>query len=34
MGDPDGARAMLEEVLHEGTQMQKDVAQKLLDGIR
>ena len=34
MGDPDGARSMLEEVLHEGTQMQKDTAQKLLDGIR
>jgi len=34
MGDPDGARAMLDEVLHEGTQMQRDVAQKLLDGIR
>jgi pilus assembly protein FimV len=34
MGDPDGARAMLEEVLHEGAQMQKEVARKLLDGIR
>jgi pilus assembly protein FimV len=33
MGDPDGARAMLEEVLQEGSQMQKDVARKLLDGI-
>jgi pilus assembly protein FimV len=31
MGDPDGARAMLEEVMSEGSQMQKDVAQKLLD---
>lgn len=34
MGDPDGARAMLEEVLHEGTQMQKDVAQTLMAKIR
>jgi pilus assembly protein FimV len=34
MGDPDGAQAMLEEVMHEGTQMQKDVAKRLLDGIR
>ena len=33
MGDPDGARAMLEEVLHEGTQMQKDTAQRLLDDL-
>jgi len=33
MGDPDGARAMLEEVLHEGTQIQKDVAKQLLDKI-
>jgi pilus assembly protein FimV len=31
MGDPDGARAMLEEVLQEGTQMQKDVAKGLLE---
>ncbi|HEX7369705.1 MAG TPA: FimV/HubP family polar landmark protein [Rhodanobacteraceae bacterium] len=30
MGDPVGARAMLEEVLEEGTQMQKDEATKLL----
>lgn len=30
MGDPEGARAMLEEVLHEGTQMQKDVAKTLM----
>ena len=30
MGDPDGARAMLEEVLHEGTQIQKDVAKTLM----
>ena len=33
MGDPDGARAMLEEVMHEGTQMQKDVARQLLEKI-
>jgi len=33
MGDPDGARAMLEEVLKEGSQMQRDVAQRLLDGL-
>ncbi|RDS79841.1 fimbrial protein FimV [Dyella monticola] len=33
MGDPDGARAMLEEVLHEGTQMQKDVARQLMEKI-
>jgi pilus assembly protein FimV len=31
MGDPDGARAMLDEVLAEGSQMQKDAARKLLD---
>lgn len=31
MGDPAGARAMLEEVLNEGTQMQKDEAGRLLD---
>ncbi|WP_109125725.1 FimV/HubP family polar landmark protein [Dyella sp. C11] len=34
MGDPDGAHAMLEEVMHEGTQMQKDVAKRLLESIR
>ncbi|MDR3446205.1 FimV/HubP family polar landmark protein [Dyella sp.] len=34
MGDPDGAQAMLEEVIHEGTQMQKDVAKRLLESIR
>jgi pilus assembly protein FimV len=33
MGDPDGARAMLEEVLHEGTQIQQDVAKQLLEKI-
>ena len=30
MGDPIGARAMLEEVLEEGSQMQKDEAKRLL----
>lgn len=34
MGDPSGARAMLEEVSKEGTQMQKDEAKRLLDGMR
>lgn len=34
MGDPDGAQAMLEEVMHEGSQMQKDVAKRLLESIR
>lgn len=33
MGDPDGARAMLEEVLSEGSQVQKDEARRLLDDI-
>ncbi|BFI95891.1 MAG: hypothetical protein RSP_14010 [Rhodanobacter sp.] len=33
MGDPEGARAMLEEVLHEGSQMQRDVAKRLLDDL-
>ena len=32
MGDPEGARAMLEEVLNEGSQMQKDEARRLLEG--
>ncbi|HET7662185.1 MAG TPA: FimV/HubP family polar landmark protein, partial [Rhodanobacteraceae bacterium] len=31
MGDHEGARAMLHEALHEGSQMQKEAAQKLLD---
>lgn len=31
MGDPEGARSMLEEVMHEGSQAQRDAAQKLLD---
>jgi pilus assembly protein FimV len=30
MGDPVGARAMLEEVLEEGSQIQKDEARRLL----
>ncbi|HET6906019.1 MAG TPA: FimV/HubP family polar landmark protein [Rhodanobacteraceae bacterium] len=33
MGDPEGARAMLEEVLSEGSQMQKDEAKRLLEGV-
>ena len=33
MGDPEGARAMLEEVIHEGSQMQRDVAKRLLDDL-
>ena len=33
MGDADGARAMLGEVLKEGSQMQRDTARKLLDGL-
>ncbi|MGN2254773.1 FimV/HubP family polar landmark protein [Frateuria sp. GZRe12] len=33
MGDADGARAMLEEVMNEGTQMQRDAAQRLLDSL-
>lgn len=32
MGDPEGARAMLEEVISEGSQMQKDEAKRLLEG--
>ncbi|OOG63249.1 fimbrial protein FimV [Rhodanobacter sp. B04] len=31
MGDADGARAMLSEVMKEGSQMQRDVAKRLLD---
>lgn len=34
MGDPDGARSILEEVLAEGTSNQKQEAQRLLDSIR
>lgn len=33
MGDPEGARAMLEEVLHEGSQVQRDMAKRLLDDL-
>ncbi len=33
MGDADGARAMLDEALKEGSQMQRDTARKLLDGL-
>ena len=33
MGDADGARAMLEEVLNEGSQIQRDAAQRLLDSL-
>ncbi|HEY1588962.1 MAG TPA: FimV/HubP family polar landmark protein [Rhodanobacter sp.] len=33
MGDADGARAMLSEVMKEGSQMQKDVAKRLLDNL-
>ena len=34
MGDPVGARAMLEEVLEEGTQTQKDEAKRLLADVK
>ncbi|KRE94986.1 fimbrial protein FimV [Frateuria sp. Soil773] len=33
MGDSEGARAMLEEVLGEGSQMQKDTARQLLENL-
>jgi pilus assembly protein FimV len=33
MGDADGARAMLEEVMNEGSQMQRDAAQRLIDSL-
>ncbi len=33
MGDADGARAMLGEVIKEGSQTQRDTARKLLDGV-
>lgn len=33
MGDADGARAMLGEVVAEGTQVQRDVARRLLEGL-
>ena len=34
MGDPDGARSILEEVLQEGSANQKQEAERLLDSIR
>ncbi|MEY4932728.1 MAG: hypothetical protein RLZZ403_1048 [Pseudomonadota bacterium] len=34
MGDPDGARSILEEVLQEGSSSQKQEAERLLDSIR
>ena len=34
MGDADGARAMLGEVIKEGTQIQQDVAKRLLETLR
>ncbi|WP_426702700.1 FimV/HubP family polar landmark protein [Rhodanobacter sp. Col0626] len=34
MGDADGARAMLGEVMKEGSQMQQDVAKRLLESLR
>lgn len=34
MGDPAGARAMLEEVSNEGSQMQKDEARRLLEALK
>jgi pilus assembly protein FimV len=34
MGDPDGARSILEEVVQEGSGSQKQEAQRLLDSIR
>jgi pilus assembly protein FimV len=33
MGDAEGARAMLDEVIKEGSQMQQDVARGLLGGL-
>ncbi|MCX7514829.1 FimV/HubP family polar landmark protein [Frateuria sp. STR12] len=33
MGDADGARAMLEEVMNEGSQIQQDAAQRLIDSL-
>ncbi|MBN8923242.1 MAG: fimbrial protein FimV [Rhodanobacter sp. 68-29] len=33
MGDAEGARAMLEEVLHEGSQMQRDVAKRMIEDL-
>ncbi|MDA3830991.1 hypothetical protein PEC18_35615 [Paucibacter sp. O1-1] len=34
MGDPDGAKSMLEEVMAEGSESQKSEARKLLAEIR
>ncbi len=34
MGDPDGARSILEEVLAEGNASQKQEAQRLMESIR
>ena len=34
MGDPEGARSMLDEVMNEGNDTQKDEARKLLAEIR
>ena len=34
MGDPDGARSILDEVIAEGNPNQKQEAQRLLDSIR
>jgi pilus assembly protein FimV len=33
MGDPDGARSMLEEALKEGSQSQRDIAKRMLDDL-
>jgi pilus assembly protein FimV len=33
MGDPDGARSILEEVLQEGSNTQKQEAQRLMSGL-
>jgi pilus assembly protein FimV len=33
MGDPDGARSILEEVLEEGDEGQRQQAQKLIDSL-
>jgi pilus assembly protein FimV len=33
MGDTDGARAMLGEVIKEGSQMQRDTAKRLLESL-
>ena len=34
MGDPDGARSILEEVVEEGNVSQKQEAQRLLESVR